>query len=65
MPIVVAPIPEAFAGAGLSASIAPAAPAPDVASIDAAMERHAVLVFRDQPLTDEQQLAFTPPIRRA
>jgi alpha-ketoglutarate-dependent taurine dioxygenase len=23
------------------------------------MARHAVLVFRDQPLTDEQQLAFT------
>ena len=31
----------------------------DVAAIDAAMEQHAVLVFRDQPLTDEQQLAFT------
>ena len=29
------------------------------AAIDMAMERYAVLVFRDQPLTDEQQLAFT------
>ena len=28
-------------------------------AIDMAMERYAVLVFRDQPLTDEQQLAFT------
>src|ERR1700722_3423072 len=27
--------------------------------LDAAMERHAVLIFRDQPLSDEQQLAFT------
>jgi alpha-ketoglutarate-dependent 2,4-dichlorophenoxyacetate dioxygenase len=30
-----------------------------VAAIDAGMERHAVLIFRDQPLTDAQQLAFT------
>ena len=28
-------------------------------AIDTAMERYAVLVFRDQPLTDEQQLTFT------
>src|SRR5262245_50904555 len=30
-----------------------------VATIDAGMDRHAVLVFHDQPLTDEQQIAFT------
>jgi len=30
-----------------------------VAAIDAAMDRHAVLVFRDQHLTDGQQLAFS------
>jgi alpha-ketoglutarate-dependent 2,4-dichlorophenoxyacetate dioxygenase len=29
------------------------------ASIHAAMDRYAVLVFHDQPLTDEQQIAFT------
>jgi alpha-ketoglutarate-dependent 2,4-dichlorophenoxyacetate dioxygenase len=29
------------------------------AAIHAGMDRYAVLVFRDQPLTDEQQLAFT------
>ena len=29
------------------------------AAIHAAMDRHAVLVFHDQPLTDEQQIAFT------
>ena len=28
-------------------------------AIHAAMDRHAVLVFHDQPLTDEQQIAFT------
>ena len=27
--------------------------------IVAALDRHAVLVFRDQPLTDEQQIAFS------
>ena len=31
----------------------------DVAAVHAAMDEHAVLVFHDQPLTDEQQLAFT------
>ena len=31
----------------------------DVAAIDAGMDRYAVLVFRDQPLSDDQQLAFT------
>jgi alpha-ketoglutarate-dependent 2,4-dichlorophenoxyacetate dioxygenase len=31
----------------------------DVAAIHAAMDEHAVLVFHDQPLDDEQQLAFT------
>jgi alpha-ketoglutarate-dependent 2,4-dichlorophenoxyacetate dioxygenase len=30
-----------------------------VAAIEAAMNRHAVLVFRDQHLTDDQQLAFS------
>jgi alpha-ketoglutarate-dependent 2,4-dichlorophenoxyacetate dioxygenase len=35
------------------------APGPDlVAEIDAAMDRHAVLVFRDQPLSEAEQLAF-------
>jgi alpha-ketoglutarate-dependent 2,4-dichlorophenoxyacetate dioxygenase len=31
----------------------------DVAAIDAGMNEHAVLVFHDQQLTDEQQMAFT------
>ena len=31
----------------------------DAAAIHAAMDEHAVLVFHDQPLTDEQQLAFS------
>ena len=32
---------------------------PTLAAIEAAMDRYAVLVFRDQRLTDEQQLAFS------
>jgi alpha-ketoglutarate-dependent 2,4-dichlorophenoxyacetate dioxygenase len=31
----------------------------EVAAIDAGMDRHAVLVFHDQTLTDEQQMAFS------
>src|SRR5580700_8557197 len=31
----------------------------DVAAIDAGMDKYAVLVFRDQDISDEQQLAFT------
>jgi alpha-ketoglutarate-dependent 2,4-dichlorophenoxyacetate dioxygenase len=31
----------------------------EVAAIEAGMDRYAVLVFRDQNLTDEQQIAFT------
>jgi alpha-ketoglutarate-dependent taurine dioxygenase len=30
-----------------------------VATIHAGMDRHAVLVFHEQPLTDDQQIAFT------
>src|SRR3954466_2186957 len=33
--------------------------ADEVAAIDAGMNEHAVLVFHDQQLTDEQQMAFT------
>src|SRR5205823_4467415 len=31
----------------------------DVAAIEAGMDRYAVLVFHDQPLNDEEQLAFS------
>src|SRR5262249_54636937 len=30
----------------------------EVAAIEAGMDRYAVLVFHDQPVTDEQQIAF-------
>src|SRR5437899_7354267 len=31
----------------------------EVAAIEAGMDRYAVLVFHDQPITDEQQIAFS------
>jgi alpha-ketoglutarate-dependent 2,4-dichlorophenoxyacetate dioxygenase len=31
----------------------------EVGAVHAGMDRYAVLVFHDQPLTDEQQLGFT------
>ncbi len=33
--------------------------AADVAAIEAGMDRHAVLVFHGQPVSDDQQMAFT------
>src|SRR5690348_10096844 len=59
MPVVVTPIPGAFAGevSGIDCAT-PLKPA-EVRAIDMGMERHAVLVFHGQTLTDEQQIAFT------
>ena len=36
----------------------------EVAAIEAGMDRHAVLVFHGQQITDEQQIAFSPQFRR-
>jgi alpha-ketoglutarate-dependent 2,4-dichlorophenoxyacetate dioxygenase len=59
MPTIVSPIPWAFAGQVSGVDCAAPLTGADVASIDAAMGQHAVLIFRDQPLNDEQQLTFT------
>jgi alpha-ketoglutarate-dependent 2,4-dichlorophenoxyacetate dioxygenase len=42
-------------GADLTRPLDPA----DVATVEAGMDRYAVLVFRDQDITDDQQMAFT------
>ncbi len=42
-------------GADLTRPLSPA----DVATVEAGMDRYAVLVFRDQDITDDQQMAFT------
>jgi alpha-ketoglutarate-dependent 2,4-dichlorophenoxyacetate dioxygenase len=59
MPAVIRQIPGAFAAEASGVDLAAPLSAPDVLAIDQAMDRHAVLVFHDQPLTDEQQLVFT------
>ncbi len=59
MPIVVTPlhphVGAEIAGVDLAALIPPSL----AAEIEAAINRHAVLVFRDQKLTDAHQLAFS------
>jgi alpha-ketoglutarate-dependent 2,4-dichlorophenoxyacetate dioxygenase len=59
MSVVIAPIPGAFAGEVAGLDCATPLGEAEARALDAAMERHAALVFRDQPLTDEQQIAFT------
>jgi alpha-ketoglutarate-dependent 2,4-dichlorophenoxyacetate dioxygenase len=59
MSIEITPLHTAFAGevAGIDATRNPT-PA-EVAAIEAGMDRYAVLVFRNQRLTDDQQLVFS------
>jgi alpha-ketoglutarate-dependent 2,4-dichlorophenoxyacetate dioxygenase len=53
------PLHPIFAAEALGIDLArPLAPG-EAAAIEAALDRHAVLVFRDQRITDEQQLAFS------
>ncbi len=59
MPVVVSRLPGAFAGEASGMDCRLPCDPDDVAAIHEGMSRHGVLVFRDQPLTDEQQLAFT------
>jgi alpha-ketoglutarate-dependent 2,4-dichlorophenoxyacetate dioxygenase len=59
MAISIQPIHQGFAaevtGVDCSSPLSPA----DTAAIEAGMDRYAVLVFRDQPLSDQQQIDFT------
>ncbi len=48
-----------FVGEVSGVTLAQPISAEDVASIEAGMDRYAVLVLRDQEITDEQQMAFT------
>ena len=57
MAIEVRPLHPLFAGEVSGTDITRPLGRADVAAIEAGMDRHAVLVFRDQQLTDEQQLA--------
>jgi len=59
MPIAIRPLHPVFVGevSGIDCT-RPLAPN-EIAAVNAGMDRYAVLVFRDQDLTDAEQLAFT------
>ena len=59
MSIAIRQIHPVFAGEVSGVDIAQPLTADEVAAIDEGMLRYAVLVFHDQKVTDEQQMAFT------
>ena len=59
MTIGIQPLTPVFAGEVSGIDITQPVSAADVAAIEAGMDRFAVLVFRDQRLTDDAQRAFT------
>ena len=59
MPMTVRELGPGFVGEVSGLDLTKPLSAETVAQIHAAMDRHAVLVFHDQPLDDAQQLAFT------
>ena len=59
MPVAIRAIQPAFAGEVSGIDITQPVSAADVAAIEAGMDQFAVLVFRGQRLTDEQQMAFS------
>ncbi len=59
MPISIRPLNPDFAGEVAGIDCRRPLDSDEVAAIEAGMDRYAVLVFHDQPLSDAQQLAFT------
>ena len=59
MPLQIRQLHSCFAGEVSGVSLSQPLDRETVAAIEAGMDRFAVLVFRDQPLTDEQQMAFS------
>jgi alpha-ketoglutarate-dependent 2,4-dichlorophenoxyacetate dioxygenase len=59
MSISIRQVHSAFVGEASGIDISQPLAREQVAAIEAGMDRYAVLVFRDQPLTDEQQLVFS------
>ena len=59
MGISIDPVHPVFAGEVSGIDIAQPLIRDEVAAIEAGMDRYAVLIFRDQPLTDDQQLEFS------
>jgi alpha-ketoglutarate-dependent 2,4-dichlorophenoxyacetate dioxygenase len=59
MSVSIRQITPVFAGEVTGIDCSRPLSAQETAAIEAGMDEYAVLVFRDQPLTDEQQVAFT------
>ncbi len=59
MSITIRQVHSVFVGEVAGIDIARGVTAAEVEVIEAGMDRYAVLVFRDQRITDEQQMAFT------
>ena len=58
MTVAIRPLHPVFVGEVSGVDTTAPLPPETVAAIEAGMDRYAVLVFRDQRLTDEQQMAF-------
>ena len=59
MAMTIHPIRPEFAGEVAGVDLRTPISKEDVAAIEAGMDRYAVLVFRDQRISDDQQMAFT------
>ncbi len=59
MTIDIRPLTQDFAGEVSGADLTRPLSAGDVAALEAGMDRFAVLVYHDQPVTDEQQKSFS------
>src|SRR6187200_2142497 len=59
MPVVLRPLHPAFVAEVTGIDCRAALTPDEIAAIEAGMDRFAVLVFPDQALTDDEQLAFT------
>jgi alpha-ketoglutarate-dependent 2,4-dichlorophenoxyacetate dioxygenase len=59
MAINITPLHPVFVGAVSGIDLTRTLSREEVAAVEAGMDRYAVLVFHDQPLTDEQQMTFS------
>jgi alpha-ketoglutarate-dependent 2,4-dichlorophenoxyacetate dioxygenase len=59
MAITIRPLHPCFVGEVFGLDISRTLAADEVAAVESGMDHYSVLVFRDQPLTDDQQCAFT------
>ncbi len=59
MTVSILPIYPTFAGEVTGIDCSKSLSPDEAAAVEAGMDRHAVLVFRDQPLTDQEQIGFT------